>query len=68
MALRRDLAGQSWWEDLPAVRAGRVAVVDGNAMLSRPGPRLVDAYEWLVSWLNDRPELAPAGFPVRRVR
>lgn len=33
--------------DLPAVRAGRVHVIDGNAYLSRPGPRLVDSLEIL---------------------
>lgn len=55
----------SWWGDLPAVRAGRVAIVDGNEMFNRPGPRLVDAFEWLVGWLNDRPDLLPEGFPWR---
>jgi ABC-type Fe3+-hydroxamate transport system substrate-binding protein len=57
------LARQPWWRDLPAVRRGRVAVVDGNQMFSRPGPRLVDAFEWLVGWLHDRPALVPARFP-----
>lgn len=57
------LERQPWWPELPAVRAGRVALVDGNEMFNRPGPRLVDAYEWLVGWLNDRPELIPPGFP-----
>lgn len=33
--------------DLPAVRAGRVYVVDGNAYYARPGPRLVDGLEML---------------------
>jgi hypothetical protein len=36
-------------------------------MFNRPGPRLVDAFRWLVGWLNDRPELVPPGFPVRRL-
>jgi iron complex transport system substrate-binding protein len=31
---------RSDWTSLPAVRAGRVAVVDGSAFFSRPGPRL----------------------------
>lgn len=61
------LAKQTWWRELPAVRAGRVAVVDGNQMFNRPGPRLVDAFEWLVGWLNDRPEVIPAGFPWRAI-
>ena len=44
-------------------RARRVALVDGNQMFTRPGPRLIDAAEWLTGWLNDRPNIIPAGFP-----
>jgi iron complex transport system substrate-binding protein len=33
------------WADLPAVRKGRVSVVDGSAYFSRPGPRLVESLE-----------------------
>ena len=61
----RAMASNNWFNKLPATRAGRVAVVDGNQMFNRPGPRLVDAFEWLVSWLQNRPGLAPPGFPVR---
>lgn len=61
------LAEQAWWRGLPAVRAGRVAIVDGSRYFSRPGPRLVEAFEWLVGWLNDRPEVMPAGFAWRRM-
>ncbi len=63
------LARQDWWGQLPAVkqgRWGRVAVVDGNQMFNRPGPRLVDAMEFLVGFLNDRPQVIPADFPWRR--
>ncbi len=60
-----DLAGHAWFRDLPAVRAGRVAVVDGSQMFNRPGPRLSEAFEWLVSWLQARPELCPAEIPWR---
>jgi ABC-type Fe3+-hydroxamate transport system substrate-binding protein len=49
----------------PQVREGRVAVVDGNQMFNRPGPRLLDALEWLVALLHQRPELIPPGFPWR---
>jgi ABC-type Fe3+-hydroxamate transport system substrate-binding protein len=56
-----------WWGDLPAVQAGRVAVVDGNQMFNRPGPRLVDAFEWLVGWLNERGELIDRSFPWSRL-
>jgi iron complex transport system substrate-binding protein len=31
------------WNDLPAVRAGRVVLADGNDYFSRPGPRLLDS-------------------------
>lgn len=74
----RGIEGTEWWNSLPAVRKAlggadrarggefaRVALVDGNQMFNRPGPRLVDAYEFLVGFLNGRPELIPAGFPWR---
>jgi iron complex transport system substrate-binding protein len=41
------------WRNLPAVRAGRVYVVDGSAYFSRPGPRLVDGLEILHAILSD---------------
>lgn len=50
-------------QGLSAVRAGRVAVVDGNQMFNRPGPRLVDALEFLVGLLHDLPDIIPQGFP-----
>ncbi|MGD9690914.1 MAG: ABC transporter substrate-binding protein [Phycisphaerales bacterium] len=64
----RRLLAEPWFASLPAcaagaARAGSVAVVDGSAMFNRPGPRLVDAFCWLVGWLNDRPDIIPAGFP-----
>jgi ABC-type Fe3+-hydroxamate transport system substrate-binding protein len=61
------LLGQRWWPLLSATlppRADAIVLIDGNQMFNRPGPRLVDAFEWLVGWLNDRPELIPEGFPV----
>ncbi len=61
--MTRELSKKQWWRELPAVRSGRVTIVDGNQMFNRPGPRLVDAFEWLVGWLNDRPEVMPKGFP-----
>jgi ABC-type Fe3+-hydroxamate transport system substrate-binding protein len=44
------------------VRTGRVALADGNHFFNRPGPRLVDALEFLVGWLHNRPALIPPGF------
>ncbi len=62
------LASQRWWRLLPAVRAHtpanpRVFLIDGNQMFNRSGPRLADAFEWLVSILQGRPDLMPQGFP-----
>jgi iron complex transport system substrate-binding protein len=37
------LDGRPEWRDLAAVQSGRVAVVDGSAYFSRPGPRLDDS-------------------------
>jgi iron complex transport system substrate-binding protein len=50
------------WADLPAVRAGRVYVVDGSAYFSRPGPRLVESLELLAHALHpDVHPLPPTG-------
>ena len=68
-AIRRELPklrGQDWFQALPAVADGdpsSIMLVDGNQMFNRPGPRLVDAFRWLVAWINDRPEVAPEDFP-----
>jgi ABC-type Fe3+-hydroxamate transport system substrate-binding protein len=62
-AMWTDEATREWWLKLPAVRDGRVAVVDGNQMFNRPGPRLVDAFEFLVGWLQDQPGVIPRDFP-----
>jgi iron complex transport system substrate-binding protein len=40
------------WRRLAAVRAGRVALVDGNQLLNRPGPRLVDSLEVLAAAID----------------
>lgn len=50
-------------QNLRAVQNGKVAVVDGNQMFARPGPRLVDALEFLVGLLHNKPELIPKDFP-----
>ncbi len=42
------------WPNLPAVKKGRVYLVDSN-LFDRPSPRLVDALELLVGWIH--PEL-----------
>jgi len=62
------LTGSTWWGALPAVADGNVVLVDGNQMFNRPGPRLVDAFCWLVGWINNRPEVVPSDFPWMRGR
>lgn len=47
------------WGTLPAAKAGRVAVVDGEHVFSRPGPLLVQSMEALVEVLH--PEAQPYG-------
>ncbi|HJX29356.1 MAG TPA: ABC transporter substrate-binding protein, partial [Thermoanaerobaculia bacterium] len=39
------IANRPEWQDLRAVREGRVHPVDANGCFSRPGPRLVDGIE-----------------------
>ncbi len=60
------LVDAGWFRKLRAVHERRVWLVDGNQMFNRPGPRLVDALEWLVAVLHNASELAPAGFPAER--
>jgi iron complex transport system substrate-binding protein len=40
------------WNDLPAVKAGNVFALNGNAYFSRPGPRLIDGLEILARILH----------------
>jgi iron complex transport system substrate-binding protein len=46
------------WNELPAVKSGRVFAVNGHAYFSRPGPRLVDGLELLAQLIH--PELFSA--------
>jgi iron complex transport system substrate-binding protein len=41
------LRSREGWNDLPAVKAGNVYALNGNAYFSRPGPRLVQGLEIL---------------------
>ena len=53
-ALLQKLDG---WNELPAVKAGKVFAVNGHAYFSRPGPRLVDGLEILAQIIH--PEIFP---------
>lgn len=56
-ALRR----RPGWDELAAVRAGDVFVLDGNGHVNRPGPRLVDSLEAIAGCLH--PELFDSPAP-----
>lgn len=53
------LASRPDWENLTAVRQGRVYLADGNQYFNRPGPRLADTLEILAEILH--PELFDFG-------
>jgi iron complex transport system substrate-binding protein len=40
------------WNDLPAVRNGRVFAVDASSYFARPGPRVVDGTELLARLIH----------------
>lgn len=46
------LTGQPGWNELKAVREGRVYLTDGHQYFNRPGPRLVDSLEILTEILH----------------
>ncbi|KAG9073232.1 hypothetical protein KI688_001024 [Linnemannia hyalina] len=58
---------KEWFRDL-ANKATTVALVDGNQMFNRSGPRLVECTEWLVMLLHNRPDFEPVDFPWERVK
>jgi iron complex transport system substrate-binding protein len=60
------LTARPGWADLAAVRAGRVAIADGNAYFNRPGPRLVETLEILAEFLH--PEVFDFGHDGRTFR
>ncbi len=46
------LIKQPHWNDLQAVKNGKVFMIDGNSYFNRPGPRLVDSLEMLGELLH----------------
>ena len=46
---RTDLTDREGWDELTAVKKGRVWAMDGDHYLNRPGPRLVDTLEALAA-------------------
>ena len=48
----KRLAKQPEWNDLSAVKSGRVHAADGNAYFNRPGPRLIESVELIARLLH----------------
>jgi hypothetical protein len=60
---KNKASGARCWVTEYLQRGVKIAVVDGNQMFNRPGPRLVDAMEFLVGFINERYEMVPSDFP-----
>ena len=55
------MPGWDGWHELAAVKDKRVFVLDGNALLNRSGPRVVDTIEVLARLFHPHDVVAPAG-------
>ena len=58
VAAVQSIAG---WQELPAVRSGRVYVADGSQYFNRPGPRLVESLELLAHAIDPIVHPLPQG-------
>jgi len=56
------------WDDLPAVRDGRVFASDSNSYFSRPGPRLADGVAIIAKAIHPELDIAIPQDSLRRVR
>jgi iron complex transport system substrate-binding protein len=59
-AAAAELASNAVWSALRAVRSGHAYVMDGNAYVNRPGPRLIDTAEILATAVAGTPAPAEA--------
>jgi iron complex transport system substrate-binding protein len=50
LAEKTLITARPGWEELPAVREGKVRIVD-DSLLNRPGPRLVEGAQRLYGWI-----------------
>ena len=57
----RELLSLPGWEAVSAVKASQVFVVDGNALLNRSGPRIVDSLELIAYLLHPAHFSQPSG-------
>ena len=58
----KELPALPGWSAISAVKANQVFVLDGNALLNRSGPRIVDSLELLAHLLHPSRFPAPGGF------
>jgi iron complex transport system substrate-binding protein len=56
----RQVTQYAEWQDLQAVKTGKVYISDGNSYFNRPGPRLVDSLEILAEILH--PDIFKFGY------
>lgn len=56
------------YHDLPAVRSGRVSIVNGSDYFSRPGPRLADSLEMMAAIIHPALFGQPQDDPKRVIR
>jgi iron complex transport system substrate-binding protein len=59
-----EMATNSIWLGLRAVRTGSAFVMDGNAYVNRPGPRLIESAEIFATALNGAPAPSAAIAPI----
>ena len=54
----RAMSFTAGWQDIPAVRTGRVYSLDANSYFSRPGPRLITGLEILAKLIHPSVEVS----------
>ena len=54
----RAMSFTAGWQDIPAVRTGRVCSLDANSYFSRPGPRLITGLEILAKLIHPSVEVS----------
>ena len=63
--LHRTIREAAGFADQLRGLAPRVLLLDGNAYLNRPGPRIVEAVETIAAWLAGAPVVADRGVDLR---
>ena len=61
------LTARQAWQEVPAVRTGRVFLTDASSYFNRPGPRLVHGLEILASVINPGPAASFSDLPAASI-